>query len=117
MAAGLALAARLDKIDKKIYCVIGDGESRASLHEKAFVIDRRTGFIGSMNFDPRSFRLNTEIGIFFQFPAKAAAMAGWFDRHIDRLAYRLELEADGEGGQRIVGHYRGDDGDTVYQLR
>ena len=51
---------------------LGDGESRASLHEKAVIIDRRTGFIGSMNFDPRSFELNTEIGIFFQSPAEAS---------------------------------------------
>jgi len=28
IAAGLALAARLDKSDKKIYCICGDGESR-----------------------------------------------------------------------------------------
>lgn len=28
VAAGLALAARLDGFDKKIYCIIGDGESR-----------------------------------------------------------------------------------------
>ncbi|MDX2148098.1 MAG: transketolase [Planctomycetota bacterium] len=28
VAAGLAEAARLDKLDKKIYCIVGDGESR-----------------------------------------------------------------------------------------
>lgn len=28
MAAGMALAARLDAVDKRIYCIIGDGESR-----------------------------------------------------------------------------------------
>lgn len=28
MAAGMALAARMDGIDKRVYCIIGDGESR-----------------------------------------------------------------------------------------
>src|SRR5207244_11818374 len=28
VAAGLAAAARIDKIDRNIYCIIGDGESR-----------------------------------------------------------------------------------------
>ncbi len=28
VAAGLAAAARLDKLDKRIFCIIGDGEAR-----------------------------------------------------------------------------------------
>jgi len=36
------------------------GSSSASLHTKAFTADGRRGFIGSMNFDPRSASLNTE---------------------------------------------------------
>lgn len=35
----------------------------ARLHAKAFVVDRRTVFIGSTNFDPRSSDKNTELGI------------------------------------------------------
>ena len=34
------------------------------LHTKAFVVDRKMAFIGSMNFDPRSFNINTEAGAF-----------------------------------------------------
>ncbi|AMJ61788.1 phospholipase D family protein [Bosea sp. PAMC 26642] len=44
------------------------GSRGASLHAKAFTIDRRTGFIGSFNFDPRSASLNTEMGVFFSDP-------------------------------------------------
>lgn len=43
VAAGLALAARLNKVDKKIYCIIGDGESReGQVWEAAdFIIDHK----------------------------------------------------------------------------
>ncbi|WP_375606756.1 MULTISPECIES: phospholipase D family protein [unclassified Bartonella] len=40
--------------------------SKASLHAKAFLIDHKTAFIGSLNFDPRSASLNTEMGILFE---------------------------------------------------
>jgi putative cardiolipin synthase len=48
------------------------GSSRASLHAKTFVFDDRTVFIGSFNFDPRSARLNTEMGLVIHSPALAA---------------------------------------------
>ena len=35
----------------------------SGLHTKAFVVDGRRVFIGSMNFDPRSVDINTEMGI------------------------------------------------------
>ncbi len=40
------------------------GSSAASLHAKLFVIGQKKLFIGSMNLDPRSVDLNTEIGGF-----------------------------------------------------
>lgn len=51
---------------------LGNGSSRASLHAKAFVFDDRQVFIGSFNFDPRSTRLNTEMGIVIDSPTLAA---------------------------------------------
>jgi transketolase len=43
VAAGLGEAARLDNIDKRIYCIIGDGESREGQIAEAldFIIDRK----------------------------------------------------------------------------
>jgi len=43
VASGLALAARLDGIDKRIYCIVGDGESREGQVWEAmdFIIDHR----------------------------------------------------------------------------
>ena len=37
-----------------------------SLHAKSLVIDGKTSYIGSFNFDPRSINLNTEIGVIVQ---------------------------------------------------
>jgi cardiolipin synthase C len=42
-----------------------------SLHAKLFVFDRQRLFIGSMNFDQRSKRLNTEIGLIIESPELA----------------------------------------------
>lgn len=42
------------------------GSSGASLHTKAFTVDDRLGFVGSMNFDPRSISLNSEMGVVFE---------------------------------------------------
>jgi cardiolipin synthase C len=39
------------------------GKSRAALHAKALVFDRKSVFIDSFNLNPRSTALNTEIGV------------------------------------------------------
>jgi putative cardiolipin synthase len=81
----------------------GIGDSRASLHAKAFVLDRNSVFIGSLNLDARSIVQNTEIGIVFQSPEIANNIASLFDSKIGNLAFRLELEGD-PGSERIVWH-------------
>jgi putative cardiolipin synthase len=49
--------------------------SRASLHTKGFIVDRRHVFFGSFNFDPRSAHINTEMGIFMETPELAERLA------------------------------------------
>jgi putative cardiolipin synthase len=65
--------------------VRGTGQSRRlsrygnfSLHAKLLVFDRRGLFIGSMNFDQRSQRLNTEVGLIIHSPELAEAAARRF---------------------------------------
>jgi putative cardiolipin synthase len=50
------------------------------LHTKAVVVDRKMSFIGSMNFDPRSFAINTEMGVFVESAGLAEALAAIMDR-------------------------------------
>lgn len=54
------------------------GRTNASLHTKAFTVDGTTGFVGSVNFDPRSASLNTEMGVIFTAPALVAEMDALF---------------------------------------
>lgn len=71
------------------------GSSDASLHAKTFGVDRRTIFVGSVNFDPRSAALNTELGVVLDSPRLAGRLATLFDTEVPRLAYEARLDAQG----------------------
>lgn len=86
------------------------GSSQASLHTKAFTVDDRLGFVGSLNFDPRSASLNTEMGILFEVPELVAVVADLFREETRPTdSYRVTLDASGdlrwtseEGGVAVV---------------
>jgi len=87
----------------------GSGSSAASLHAKTFSIDGSRIFIGSFNFDPRSARLNTEMGFVIDSPLLARSIAGTIEQHLPARAYEVGLAADGtlswvehQGSERIV---------------
>ena len=66
------------------------------LHSKALVVDRRRLYIGSMNFDPRSANINTEMGVFIDSPGLAAALAGLIERDmLPANSWRVEAADDG----------------------
>jgi putative cardiolipin synthase len=67
------------------------GSGSVSLHAKTFAFDRRIAFVGSYNIDPRSSKLNTEMGVLFDCPAFAKRLPETTERDIDRNAYRVEL--------------------------
>jgi putative cardiolipin synthase len=67
------------------------------LHTKAFVVDRRFAFIGSMNFDPRSININTEVGAFIDSPGLAGELAEIMERDMGPdNAWRVEIDAKGK---------------------
>ncbi len=45
--------------------------AKSTLHTKAFIVDRKSVFIGSFNFDPRSVNINTELGVIIHDPKLA----------------------------------------------
>jgi putative cardiolipin synthase len=73
------------------------GQSLGRLHAKLAVIDRTGLFIGSMNLDPRSASINTELGAVVISPPLAKELLRVID--IDRLlsAYRVRLRGTGNG--------------------
>jgi len=56
--------------------------SRAGLHTKAMVFDRKDVFVGSFNLDPRSSLINTEAGLYVESPELAAAVAQFMDEGV-----------------------------------
>jgi len=80
------------------------GSSKASLHAKSFVYDRRQVFIGSMNLDPRAVIHNTEIGVVLTSPEIPQGMGNWFDENIETLAFRVELKRDKGGSETLLWH-------------
>ena len=82
----------------------GIGDAKASLHAKAFVLDRKQVFVGSLNLDPRSVIQNTEIGVVFESPEIAVQMADEFNNKIDQVAFRLELQTDSHGHEKLLWH-------------
>lgn len=75
-------------------------QSKASLHAKAYVIDRRTLVIGSLNFDPRSAHLNSEMALFIDSPVLADAVAKLIDQSMSpTVSYRVRLSTPAEDAQ------------------
>jgi cardiolipin synthase C len=70
------------------------GTSHGRLHAKTAVIDRSTVFIGSMNFDPRSERHNTEMGIIIESPQLAREVLRLMDLDKLQASYRVLLDPD-----------------------
>ncbi len=94
------------KADAAISQLTGEPVS-LTLHTKAILIDRETVFIGSLNYDPRSIELNTEMGVFIESPEFGAMFAEAIEDDMPAFVYEVGLDADG----RTVWRYG--DGDSM----
>ena len=102
------------------------GHSIDRLHAKVASIDGRVVFIGSMNLDPRSAIVNTEMGLVIDSPEIAQTLSTLFRHDLVHNVYRLRLSADGEriewvettadGGQRVHHMEPGDNWRTRLQI-
>jgi putative cardiolipin synthase len=86
------------------------GSSGSSLHAKTFSVDRSRFFVGSFNFDPRSRKLNTELGFVIDSPAMAQAIEAAFHESIPAHSYEVRLSDSGQlywierRGDQLVRH-------------
>ena len=71
------------------------GSTGASLHTKTFAVDGERIFVGSFNFDPRSTRLNTEMGLLINSEQMAQKLHEAFDEGMVGLTWRVE-QRDGK---------------------
>ena len=79
---------------QKYYSVGMFGSSGSSLHAKTFSIDTERVFVGSLNFDPRSANLNTELGFVIDSPELAARIEAALWNLAPKLAYEVRLDSD-----------------------
>ena len=81
----------------------------SALHAKTFTVDRQRLFVGSFNFDPRSLRLNTELGLIIDSPVLAGRLQDMFRDDVAGYAYEVRL-----AGNRLQWIERTDGGDIVH---
>ena len=87
------------------------GSSIRRLRAKTGFLDQLRVLVGSMNIDPRSDRINTEIGLAFDNPALADMTIGTFQINELAAMYRVRF-ATGWPGQRWTA-VKADAGDEV----
>ncbi|SMF39311.1 Phosphatidylserine/phosphatidylglycerophosphate/cardiolipin synthase [Alteromonadaceae bacterium Bs31] len=75
---------------------VGHENSRATLHTKAFLVDRSKLFIGSFNWDPRSININTEMGVLIDSPELGKVATRNFDLKLDEKTYEVVLNDKGQ---------------------
>jgi cardiolipin synthase C len=95
------------------------GSSGSSLHAKTFAVDGSRIFVGSFNFDPRSAKLNTELGFVIESAALAQDMERIFATRVPDNAYEVQLTDNGQlhwtahNGDGVI-HYNKEPGTSVW---
>ncbi|MFT5292552.1 MAG: putative cardiolipin synthase [Planctomycetota bacterium] len=98
---------RIDSAARSVYQSPGSRATRLGLHAKASLFGDDTVLVGSMNLDPRSMRLNTELGIVVESRALAAELRRAMERDFSPTgSWRVKLDPDGNlrwvAGDRVL---------------
>lgn len=87
---------REDAQSKRMYSLPPTDAGWLGLHTKAAVVDGRYSFIGSPNVDPRSMKINTEIGLFLESAELAAELTALLERDLaPRNSWRVTKDEEG----------------------
>lgn len=87
---------RADAASKDFYGTAPVSPERLGLHAKALVVDGRAAYIGSMNIDPRSINVNTELGVIAEGTGLAGKLYGLISRDMaPENAWRVTLADTG----------------------
>ena len=86
-----------------------EGPDTLTLHTKAFLIDHRYVFVGSLNLDPRSIELNAEMGLLIDSEALDANLTQDEEQSLASLTYRLIVNDKG----KLEWHSRIDNQDVI----
>lgn len=83
---------RLEATELKKRSAVGSSFSNAGLHGKIFVFDRKRVFVGSMNLDPRSIALNSEMGVVVDSPELAQGIAEILLQSLPKGSYEIFID-------------------------
>ena len=72
------------------------GPGVLTLHTKAFYIDRRYLFVGSLNLDPRSIEINAEMGLLIDSKPMVQALLQGGEQRLSTLTYRVLVNDRGK---------------------
>jgi putative cardiolipin synthase len=87
---------RVDARDRHLYMFPPTNKKSLALHAKALVIDWDKVFVGSANLDPRSLRLNTEMGLLVYSEALNAEVRSMVERDFSQEnAWHLQFDEAG----------------------
>ncbi|MFW2440642.1 MAG: phospholipase D family protein [Arenicellales bacterium] len=65
---------------------------KLTLHTKGILIDRKRVFVGSLNLDPRSIDINTEMGLLIDSPDLGKQLTENSRKTIPEIAYRVKMD-------------------------
>ena len=87
---------RVDAEDRPFYIRSPISEKQLALHAKVLIVDHDRVFIGSANLDPRSLRINTEMGLLVDSPELNARVRAAVEKDFaDGNAWRLQFDESG----------------------
>jgi putative cardiolipin synthase len=87
---------RDDAKDRDLYIESPVEDKSLCLHAKILIFDDDTVFVGSANLDPRSLRLNTEMGLLIESPTLNRQLRDDLEPDFSpRNAWHLQLDEDG----------------------
>jgi putative cardiolipin synthase len=100
----------LYEIRARLDSVRGSGENSRiarygtyALHGKMYVFDRRRVLLGSWNYDQRSLRINTEIGVLIDSPTVAAEVLHRFEEMVSpKASYQVVLESSATDAPQLL---------------
>lgn len=106
--AGIELReARADAVDQPEQGEVGS--KSLTLHTKAMIFDRERLFVGSLNLDPRSIEINSEMGMIVDSKEMVGGIADRVLANVDDWSYQVVLDEQG----RIRWHQVVDDETVV----
>ncbi|MGR3662623.1 MAG: phospholipase D-like domain-containing protein [Paracoccaceae bacterium] len=84
--------------------VSADSDVKLTMHTKAAAFDNATAFVGSMNFDPRSIEINTEVGIFISASTFADELVQSINKNLNYYTFAVSLDENDD----LIWTYVGD---------